>query len=82
MVLEGGYPGAPSDLRPPLWQILATCLAKKEGKVSKWWRRRVKHWIWWRPGRNAAAVAEGAVEGMANIGKILRHNKGWERVQD
>ena len=30
--------------------------------------RRVKHWIWWRPGRNDGARARVTLGGRANIG--------------
>ena len=52
--------------------------AKTERKVSTGWGRRLKHWIWWRPGRRARA--RGTLEGRANIGYVRGHNKGRERA--
>ena len=42
--------------------------------------RRVKRWIWWRPGRNVGARARGTLKGRANIGQVLGHSKGRERA--
>ena len=60
---------------------VANCGGKsKDRKVSTGWGRRVKHWIWLRPGRTEAARAERTVEGRATIDKVRGHGKGRERA--
>ena len=65
---------SPSSLRP------AASKPPARLPTQPCWGRRVKHWIWWRRGRNEEDRAEGTLEGRATKDKVRWHGKDRERT--